>query len=56
MIATVYDRLLLAPGAKIDGPAIITESDTVTVITRRFEGQVVDWRLHGLSKERNPSS
>ena len=40
--AAVYDRLSLAPGAKIDGPAIVTESDTATVITRRFEGQVTD--------------
>ena len=40
--AAVYDRLSLAPGAKIEGPAIITESDTATVITRRFEGQVTD--------------
>ena len=40
--AAVYDRLSLAPGAKIKGPAIITESDTATVITQRFEGQVTD--------------
>ena len=40
--AAVYDRLSLAPGAKIEGPAIVTESDTATVITRRFEGQVTD--------------
>jgi len=40
--AAVYDRSSLAPGAKIKGPAIITESDTATVITRRFEGQVTD--------------
>ena len=40
--AAVYDRLLLAPGAKIEGPVIVTESDTATVITRRFEGQVTD--------------
>ena len=40
--ASVYDRLSLAPGAKIEGPAIVTESDTATVITRRFEGQVID--------------
>ena len=40
--AAVYDRLSLTPGAKIEGPAIITESDTATVITRRFEGQVTD--------------
>ena len=40
--AAVYDRLSLAPGAKIEGPAIITESDTATVITQRFEGQVTD--------------
>ena len=40
--AAVYDRSSLAPGAKIEGPAIITESDTATVITRRFEGQVTD--------------
>jgi len=40
--AAVYDRSSLAPGAKIEGPAIITESDTATVITRRFEGQVTE--------------
>ncbi len=40
--AAVYDRLSLAPGAKIEGPAIVTESDTATVITRRFEGQMTD--------------
>lgn len=40
--AAVYDRSSLSPGAKIEGPAIITESDTATVITRRFEGQVTD--------------
>ena len=40
--AAVYDRLSLAPGAKIEGPAIVTESDTATVITRRFEGQVTN--------------
>jgi len=40
--AAVYDRSSLAPGAKIEGPAIVTESDTATVITRRFEGQVTD--------------
>ena len=40
--AAVYDRSSFAPGAKIEGPAIITESDTATVITRRFEGQVTD--------------
>ena len=40
--ASVYDRLSLARGAKIEGPAIVTESDTATVITRRFEGQVTD--------------
>jgi N-methylhydantoinase A len=40
--ASVYDRLSLAPGARIDGPAIVTESDTATVITRRFKGQVID--------------
>ena len=40
--AAVYDRLSLAPGAKIEGPAIVTESDTATVITRRFDGQVTD--------------
>jgi len=40
--AAVYDRFSLAPGAKIEGPAIITESDTATVITQRFEGQVTD--------------
>ena len=40
--AAVYDRSSLEPGAKIKGPAIITESDTATVITRRFEGQVTD--------------
>ena len=40
--AAVYDRFSLAPGAKIEGPAIITESDTATVITQQFEGQVTD--------------
>ena len=40
--AAVYDRSSLSPGAKIEGPAIVTESDTATVITRRFEGQVTD--------------
>ena len=40
--AAVYDRLSLAPGAKIEGPAIITESDTATVITQQFKGQVTD--------------
>jgi len=40
--AAVYDRLSLSPVAKIEGPAIVTESDTATVITRRFEGQVTN--------------
>ena len=40
--AAVYDRSSLSPGAKIEGPAIVTESDTATVITRRFEGKVTD--------------
>ena len=40
--AAVYDRSSLSPGAKIEGPVIVTESDTATVITRRFEGQVTD--------------
>ena len=40
--AVVYDRSSLSPGAKIEGPVIVTESDTATVITRRFEGQVTD--------------
>ena len=40
--AAVYDRSSLSPGAKIEGPVIVTESDTATVITRRFEGKVTD--------------
>ena len=40
--AAVYDRLSLTPGAKIEGPAIIMESDTATVITKRYQGQVID--------------
>src|SRR5207247_9357386 len=36
----VYDRLLLAPSSRIDGPAIIEQSDTTTVVGPGMLAQV----------------
>ena len=37
----VYHRKCLHAGAQINGPAIVIETDTATVITRRFQARVI---------------
>ncbi|MGO4842330.1 hypothetical protein AB4144_59690, partial [Rhizobiaceae sp. 2RAB30] len=36
----VYDRASLAPGATLAGPAVITEAETTTVVTRSFNATI----------------
>jgi N-methylhydantoinase A len=36
----VYRRAMLKPGAQISGPAIITEDETSTVISTRFDATI----------------
>ena len=38
--APVYQRRDLAPGAQFNGPAVIVEDDTATVVSSRFRAQV----------------
>ena len=38
--APVYQRQDLPPGAQINGPAVIVEDDTATVVSSRFRAQV----------------
>jgi N-methylhydantoinase A len=38
----VYDRASLTPGSSLRGPAIITERDTTTIVTRHFHLHVDD--------------
>jgi N-methylhydantoinase A/oxoprolinase/acetone carboxylase beta subunit len=39
-IAAVYDRALLAPGGVLDGPAIVEQADTTTLIEPGWRGEV----------------
>ena len=36
-----YHRSSLNPGAAIDGPAVIIENDTSTVVSKRFRARIV---------------
>jgi len=36
----VYERAYLSPGARIKGPAVITEDDTTTVVTPSFDARI----------------
>jgi N-methylhydantoinase A len=36
----IYDRVALAPGAVVPGPAIIVEDETSTVVTRNFDAHI----------------
>jgi N-methylhydantoinase A len=36
----VYERARLSPGAQIKGPAVITEDDTTTVVSRSFDARI----------------
>jgi N-methylhydantoinase A len=38
--AAVYDRAQLAPGAVIDGPAIVEQADTTTLIEPGWRGEI----------------
>ena len=38
--APFYERHMLAPGARITGPALITEYSSTTLIDRGFVGQI----------------
>ena len=38
--APVYQRRDLPPGAQINGPAVIVEDDTATVVSGRFRARV----------------
>ena len=38
--APVYQRRDLPPGAQLNGPAVIVEDDTATVVSGRFRAQV----------------
>ena len=40
LTAPVYQRQDLPPGAQIDGPAVIVEDDTATVVSSRFHARV----------------
>jgi len=39
--ALVFDRSTLKPGHAIDGPAVIVEKDTATVVSTRFRARVI---------------
>ena len=39
--APVFDRSILQPGNRIDGPAVIVEKDTATVVSSRFRARVI---------------
>ena len=36
----IYARVDLAPGARIQGPAVIAENDTSTVVSPAFEAKI----------------
>jgi N-methylhydantoinase A len=36
----IYDRAALAPGAVIEGPAVIVEDETSTVVSRHFDARI----------------
>jgi len=36
----VYERAHLSPGARIKGPAVITEDDTTTVVSPSFDARI----------------
>jgi N-methylhydantoinase A len=38
--AAVYERHSLQPGMQLDGPAVIVEQDTTTVVSARFRARV----------------
>lgn len=38
--ANVYDRTSIPPGAAIDGPAVLVEHDTATVVSAAFDAQI----------------
>ena len=38
--AKVYDRTILKPGAQMQGPAVLLEKDTATVVSARFQATV----------------
>ena len=38
--AKVYDRTILKPGAQMQGPAVLLEKDTATVVSIRFQATV----------------
>ena len=41
--ATVYDRGRLAAGHKVDGPAIVSEMDSTTLVLPGHVGEVDGW-------------
>ena len=40
VVATIYDRGKLAPGARFSGPAIVTEFDSTTLVLPGYEAEV----------------
>jgi N-methylhydantoinase A len=44
VICPIYDRELLSPGHMIDGPAIIEQMDSTTVIHPKHRVQVDEYR------------
>ncbi|MGD9617555.1 MAG: hydantoinase/oxoprolinase family protein [Alphaproteobacteria bacterium] len=49
----IYERAALAPGAVIQGPAIIVEDETSTVVGRAFDARIDGWRYIELVRK-NP--
>ena len=43
--AAIYERVALSPGMKLDGPALIVEDGTTTVVPQGFSAH-----LNGLSQ------
>lgn len=41
--ASIYDRQLLNPGDRLDGPAIVEQLDSTTVVAPGWTGQVDDF-------------
>ena len=39
--ALVFDRASLQPGDTIEGPAVIVEKDTATVVSSRFRARII---------------
>jgi N-methylhydantoinase A len=50
----VFDRAELAPGATVEGPALIVESQTTTVVTASFNAAIDGARNIVLSRKGNP--